>query len=503
MISRRGFIGLGAGALGIAAVGATAAQFAPAPSALPNYNGTDLLGDDATLHLVRRASFGPTPELLGQVRSMGANAWLDAQLSAKSDPLAAQVTAALPKLGWSAKQLYDERNNGSRDVLNDIIKATAFRAAWSPNQLQEVMTSFWSNHFNVYVKNSNGFEYRSDYDAAIRARALGSFTDLLTTVITHPSMLVFLNGNTSTKTNPNENLGRELLELHTLGVGNYTEEDVKNSALMLTGLSTKNSAFFYNEKSHFTGALSITSFNHANASASDGMTAIKAYLDFLAHSPVTAKHLATQLATRFVSDTPPDSLINKLSDVYLANDTKIAPVLRTLFTSSEFAQSVGQKYRPPFDDAMATLRVLGHRQPSTDAKQWSSLSSVVTNSSQVPLSWPTPDGYPNVITPWLSPASALARMNVHYDLAANKAFVTNNPGIKTLMPSTVPSDWAAAIDALAARVLFTNIRTEHRDAILTMINRQPSDTVSSAELEKLSSSTIVPALLNSPYFWTC
>jgi uncharacterized protein (DUF1800 family) len=353
------------------------------------------------------------------------------------------------------------------------------------------------------VKNSNGFQFRSDYDAAIRARALGSFTDLLTTVITHPSMLVFLNGNTSTKTNPNENLGRELLELHTLGVGNYTETDVKNSALMLTGLSTKNNAFFYNPVTHFTGALTITTFSHPNGSAADGMTAIKAYLDFLAHSPITAKFIATQLATRFVSDAPPESLINKLRDTYLANDTKIAPVLRTLFTSSEFAQSVGQKSRPPFDDAMASIRVLGHRQPSADAKQWVALNTVVTNSSQVPLSWPTPDGYPNVITPWLSPASALARMNVHYDLAANKAFATNNPGIKTLMPATVPSDWAAAIDALAARVLFTNIRTEHRDAILTMINKQPGDTVSSAELEKLSSSTIVPALLNSPYFWTC
>ncbi|MEY4102014.1 MAG: hypothetical protein RIR88_148, partial [Actinomycetota bacterium] len=373
MISRRGFLGLGAGALGVAAVGVgvTASQVGPSLG-LGNYSSTDLLGSDPALHLIRRATFGPTPELVAEVRSAGHTSWLDRQLavsSAEADPLKAPLQVALPKLGWTPTKLNDERNAGSRDVLNDIIKATAARAAWSPNQLQEVMASFWSNHFNVYVKNTNGFQFRADYDDALRAGALTSFSQLLRTVITHPAMLIYLNANTSTKTNPNENLGRELLELHTLGVGNYTEADVKNSALMLTGLSTRNNAFFYNPTTHYTGSLSITSFTHENRTPGDGMAAITAYLDFLAHSPVTAAHIATELATRFVSDTPPDSLIKKLTETYLANDTRIAPVLRTLFTSSEFAQSSGQKYRAPFDDAMATLRVLGHRMPANDA-QW-------------------------------------------------------------------------------------------------------------------------------------
>jgi uncharacterized protein (DUF1800 family) len=508
MISRRGFLSIGAGAAGVATVGVGVGLTTSRPGAsfsLANYSSADLLGNDPALHLVRRATFGPTTELLADVRAAGPSAWLDRQLavtSANADPLKAQLVGALPKLGWSPTKLNDERNSGSRDVLNDIIKGTAARAAWSPNQLHEVMASFWSNHFNVYVKNGNGFQFRVDYDDAMRAGALTSFSQLLQTVITHPAMLIYLNANTSTKTNPNENLGRELLELHTLGVGNYTEADVKNSALMLTGLGTRNNAFFYNPATHFTGTLTITSFTHENKTAADGQAAITAYLNFLARSPLTAAHIATELATRFVSDTPPDSLIATLTDVYLANDTRIAPVLRALFTSSEFAHSSGQKYRAPFDDAMATLRVLGHRMPSTDA-QWNALNKVVTSSAQVPLSWPTPDGYPNVITPWLSPASTLARMNTHYDLAAGKQFQSNFPGIKAVLPATLPATWAAAVDALAARILFTPIAIDHSRAILTMLGKKDSDPVTSAELESLAASTIVPALLNSPYQWMC
>ena len=102
-------------------------------------------------------------------------------------------------------------------------------------QVQEVMTEFWLNHLNVPANGDATFTWRFDYDRQIRARALGSFRDILYAAVTHPAMGIYLNNAVSTKSHPNENLGRELLELHTVGRGEYTEDDVKNSARILTG----------------------------------------------------------------------------------------------------------------------------------------------------------------------------------------------------------------------------------------------------------------------------
>ena len=507
-LSRRAFLGFGAGALGAAAVAGTVLSTTGGLS-LPGstYSGADLLGNDEVLHLLRRTTFGPTPELVAEVRAKGVNGWLDSQLAvsgASADPLRSTVESSLPKMAWSSTQLNDARKTGGTDVINDIIKATTFRAAWSPNQLLEVMTSFWSNHLNVFVKNSNGFAFRRDYDDVIRAGALGSFTELLQKTTTHPAMLVYLNANTSTKTNPNENLGRELLELHTLGVGNYSEDDVKNSALMLTGLSIKNAAFFWNPASHHTGSLTIAGFTHANTSstAAAGQAAIAEYLSFLAHQPATAKRIATQLATRFVADDPPTSLIDKLSSTYLANDTQIAPVLKTLFTSSEFRRSVGMKSREPYADAIASIRVLGYKAPAAGATQWGTLSSTSLLAGQQPLSWPTPDGYPNTIDPWLGAASALARMNMHSDLANAKTIAALSPGWKKLASAEAGQPWADVLATMEQRVLFTTIKPEHREAVLTLINKKATDTATATDLEALVPTAVLPALLNSPYHWS-
>lgn len=507
-LSRRAFLGIGAGTLGAAAVAGTVIG-ASGGFSLParTYSGADLLGTDEVLHLVRRATFGPTPELVAEVRAKGVNGWLDSQLAvsgASADPLRNTIESSLPKMTWSSAQLTEARRTGGTDVINDIIKATTFRAAWSPNQLLEVMTSFWSNHFNVYVKNSNGFPFRREYDDIIRAGALGSFTELLQKATTHPAMLLYLNANTSTKTNPNENLGRELLELHTLGVGNYTEEDVKNSALMLTGLSIKNSAYFWNAAAHYTGALNIAGFNHANGSATAvaGQAAIADYLSYLAHQPATAKRIATQLATHFVSDAPPASLVDKLASTYLTNDTQIAPVLKTLFTSNEFRRSVGAKSREPFSDAIATIRVLGYKAPSAGAAQWGTLSSMSLLAGQQPLSWPTPDGYPRTIDPWLGAASVLARMNMHSDLANAKTIAALSPGWKKIAAAEAGQPWGDVLATMERRVLFTTTKPEHREAVLALINKKTTDTATAAELEALVPTAVLPALLNSPYHWS-
>ena len=158
-------------------------------------------------------------------------------------------------------------------------------------------------------------------------------------------MLLYLDNNLSTATHPNENLGRELLELHTVGRGHYTEEDVRNSARILTGWSVERPptwAPVYKASTHWRGPVQVMGFRDANA-AKDGRALTRRYLTYLAHHPATAQRVAGRLATKFVRDDPPRALVDELAQVYLDNDTAIAPVLRALVASKAFAGAVGAR----------------------------------------------------------------------------------------------------------------------------------------------------------------
>ena len=222
------------------------------------------------------------------------------------------------------------------------------------------MTEFFENHLHVPVQDDGVFGFRAAYGKLIRSHALGRFDQMLVAAITHPAMGTSLDNASSTKSAPNENLGRELLELHTVGRGNHTEDDVKNSARILTGYRVdmwRTWNAWYDLPSHWTGPVNVLGFSHANAAA-DGRPVAEAYLTYLAHHPATARRLAKKLAVRFVSDSPSDGLVQHLADVYLANQTAIVPVLQALVAHPEFGASPGAKVRTPTDDVVATYRAL-------------------------------------------------------------------------------------------------------------------------------------------------
>lgn len=499
-LSRRGIIRGGIGALGVAAAGAIGFEALDARTgsvASARYPVSALLAADAATHFVRRATFGPTPALINEVRKVGIAAWIDREAATPAeqiDPLRPALEATLPRLAESPAELYAQRTSGGQGVLMDLAMATAARAAFSPRQLHEVMTMFWQDHFNVYLRSGDGTEFRADYDRAIRSASLTSFSQLLRTVELHPAMLRYLNANVSTKQNPNENLGREMLELHTIGIGNYGQPDVVAAAQLLTGLTVSNSAFAYAPGRHYVGPVSIAGFHTANASAASGLSAITAYLDYLAHHPATAKRIATKLATRFVSDTPSASLIATLAKTYLDNDTRIVPVLKALFTSSEFAASVGAKLRPPLGDAIATIRILGFPQ-DLSAAGLKRLLSVMQTVQQLPYDHPMPDGYPLTADAWENPSSALARMNAHYDLAVARPV--------SALFATAPRNWGALVDATAAALVLTTLRPEHRAALLAFVGKREGDPVTAIDLNSKLPTVVAPAILSSPYHWSC
>ena len=396
-LTRRRLFGMaaaGAGGLAVTSVAAPAAGAAEAGS------GADFVPDDLNLHLLRRATFGPTPAANAAIKKQGRKAWIDRQLAPSTidDSTCAQlIKSRFPRVSWTIPEARDGLEPFSWDLMYDVTAATIARAAWSKRQLFEVMVEFWSNHLNVTNPSDRVWDNRQDYDRqVIRKHALGRFEDMLIASATHPSMLLYLNNADSTKDNPNENYGRELLELHSVSVdGGYNEQDMRNSTLVMTGFGVnwERGTFQYTSREHYRGPVSIMGFSDPNPDA-DGYGVGIRYLKYLANHPSTAHHIAYKLCQRFVSDTPDPALVDRLANTYLYRETAIAPVLRQLFLSAEFAASVGQKVRRPVEDLMATLRILGYGPDREGRQGMQALVWISDSMGQQPLGWSPPERVP-------------------------------------------------------------------------------------------------------------
>jgi hypothetical protein len=396
-----------------------------AAEAAPHHHHADLLSSHAR-HLVGRFSYGVTPGLAREVRRHGgARDWFEWQLSPHRvpDPHGKALDRWFPHLRWSPSKvahMNDTGRVGGWEVMTDYQNWLLLRRMLSRRQLLEVMTEFWENHFNVPVSADGVYTWRVRYGRAIRARALESFESLLQAVSVHPAMGMYLGNAVSDKDHPNENQGRELLELHTVGL-HYTERDVVASARILTGWRVdmwNTWAAFYDPGSHYHKHVRVLGFHSKNASP-NGVHVTRQYLHYLAHHPATATHIATKLATAFVSDDPPRSLVRHLARVYRHHGTQIKPVLRALVDSHEFKHSVGRVIRDPENDLVATYRLLGvHvRRPHAADRAAHQLVWQAGSMGQEPMAWPAPNGRPIVGAAWSSPSRVMGSMSTHYSMA--------------------------------------------------------------------------------------
>jgi uncharacterized protein (DUF1800 family) len=341
-------------AIGTAVAGsglATSLLEASPAQAVTTTDPASYLPHDPYLHLLRRATWGPTPSMAKRIHAMGPSAWLEQQLAPRTiddTACSTMIATRFPILSTSVRDAFTNLD-GTWDLMQQLGVAAIARATWSRRQLFEVMVDFWSNHLNVTNPSDNVWWSRHDYDrTVIRRHALGKFSTMLTASATHPAMMMFLNNAESTGDNPNENYGRELLELHTVGAdAGYTETEMHTSALVLSGfgISWETGEFAYHPGDHYTGHVSVMGWSAANTSAANGRAVGLSYLNYLAHHPATAQRIATKLCQRFVSDTPPASLVRRVAAAYLANDTAIVPTLRTLFGSAAFPLSKGHAAR--------------------------------------------------------------------------------------------------------------------------------------------------------------
>ncbi len=440
-VSRRGVL------MGAAAAGAATAV--PLQLALPSvaegaylprvrhYRRT-ALPTAATLHMANRFSYGYTPAIRREMRAAGGpEAWFMRQLSpgSISDRTAASFSNWFPTLRRTAREHWSHQDIGNGyayQIEADHARWTLLRRIYSRRQVYEQMAEFWLNHLHVHNSADLQWLWRHRYDALIRAHALGRFDQMLQAAIIHPTMLTYLDADLSMVDRSggtpveliNENLGRELLELHTVGrTAGYTEEMVKDSARILTGWTIDRLRSWdrtYEPSIHYTGPVQVLGFSRTNSDR-DGRAVLKDYLNYLAHHPATAQRIARKLAIRFVSDAPSQRLVDHLAQVFRSSGTDIKATLRALVRDREFKGSKGKKVRTPTDDLCATVRTLGATivKPTAENSAAKAIYHISSQMGQTPFGWGPPDGFPQTAAAWSTPGRMMGSFKAHNSLAGH------------------------------------------------------------------------------------
>jgi len=435
------------------------------------------LDDAAQLHLLRRATHGPTPDSRAEIARLGSRAWLEAQLNPASIDDSA-VDAFIRRFPNYQRSAEDVVRGGYQAVewnlMFDVGRITLARQIWSRRQLLEVVVDVWNNLLHVACPSSDVWSSRQDYDrTVIRRHAFGSFADMLVDSARNPAMLQFLDNTSSRAGAPNENYARECLELHTVGVeAGYSEADVKTAARLLTGLrATDAGASVFDASRHDGSGGTIFGFSYPAHAPADGFRWIEAYLRWLAVHPATATRVSRRLAVRFVSDDPPASLVDRMAQVWRAGAGQIVPVLRTMFTSAEFAASAEAKTRTPQEDFVASLRTLGTGMEPSGTAGIVKLFWHALDSGHAPMAWPAPNGYPDVAAAWASPSGTLLRWNRHMDFAGGWYPQELRFQPATSLLDALPGTWGGLVDALALRLAGSPLGADERNALLSYTGR--------------------------------
>ncbi len=499
----------------------------------------ELPADQQIMQALNRLTFGPKPGDIQKVRAVGLDKWMDEQLhperisDAAMDAFMAHYTAINENQHDLLKQYAEmqrTKRTAKKDPHSELANAKtradsmAFRkelmqqfggifqlgaqlqseriarAVGSERQLEEVMTDFWLNHFNVYIrKGGPEVYYLADYEkSVIRPNSLGKFRELLEAVAKSPAMLFYLdNARSIADSNHktlgsaegrgraanlarfrrleaagrlndqqkqrlqqlmtrmpqglNENYGRELLELHTLGVdGGYTQQDVIGVARAFTGWSINQPAqgggFVFRPDVH--DADEKTVFGH-KLPAGRGMEDAEDVLTIVSRSPATANFIATKLARRFVSDNPPQSLVDRAAATFIKTDGDIRETLRTIITSPEFFSQAAfrSKVKSPFEVVASAMRALNAPPDST-----SRTALAVGYLGQPIYGHQAPNGWPETGESWMNTGAILNRINFGMGVAAGRLpGVSFNaiPGLDTLRAASR----AKQVDAVVASIL--------------------------------------------------
>src|SRR5271166_3670945 len=362
-------------------------------------------------------------------------------------------------------------NNRVAVINTEVQSSKLLRAVYSDCQLEEVLTDFWFNHFNVFIgKGADRYLITAYERDVIRPHVLGKFKDLLVATAQSPAMMFYLDnwqsegpdsdaargvparGPNSGMNNPmgrrgmmypaphasrpqqpppnaqnnqqkrrdglNENYARELMELHTLGVnGGYTQQDVTQVARVFTGWSIdeprQGGGFVYKPRLHEPGEKTVLGHKIKDKGENEGIQV----LEILAHHPSTARFVSTQLAQRFVSDDPPQSLIDAMSKTFLKTDGDIRQVLQAMFRAPEFwaPEAYRARVKTPFEFVVSSLRAM-----QAEISDPQPLLAMLNKMGMPLYGMQPPTGYSTKADVWVNSSALLDRMNFGLALATNR-----------------------------------------------------------------------------------
>lgn len=386
-------------------------------------------------------------------------------------------------------------NNPQEVVMDELVEGKILRATYSERQLQEVMTDFWVNHFNVFVGKGPERYFIASYEReVIRPRAMGKFEDLLVATAQSPAMLFYLDNWLSIgpdsdvargipehgsavwrrpmlanrqNSGLNENYGRELMELHTLGVnGGYTQKDVTEVARVFTGWTLKKpwdgGGFTFDERMHERGDKSVLGHRIKSNGEQEGMELLR----ILAHHPATAKFVCTKLAMRFVSDSPPPALVDRMAKTFLKKDGDIREVLKTMLRSPEFwsDDAYRAKVKTPLEFVVSSLRA-----SDADVADARPIAGRLRQLGMAPYGMQPPTGYSMKAEAWVNSSALLGRMNFALALAAGKVRGTE-VNWENVLGNTPAADAQQVLTNLENDLLAGDVSPQTHDTISARLN---------------------------------
>jgi uncharacterized protein (DUF1800 family) len=385
--------------------------------------------------------------------------------------------------------------NPEQVVVDELMQAKIVRAIYSERQLDEVMTDFWMNHFNVFINKGADRYLLTSYERdAIRPHVMGKFEDLLVATAKSPAMMFYLDNWMSVGPDSdialgiaphkgsygsrgpqkphkpkqpsglNENYGRELMELHTLSVnGGYSQKDVTEVAKVFTGWTldqpVKGSGFHFEPRSHEPGNKIVLGHRIKENGEKEGLEV----LHLLAHNPKTAHFISQKLAMRFVSDNPPPALVDRMTETFLKKDGDIREVLRTLFKSPEFwsPDAYRTKVKTPLEFVVSAVRASG-----AEVEDARALVGTLNNMGMMPYGMMPPTGYSMKAETWVNSSALLGRMNFALGLSAGKIKgVKVDPASLDMGNAAGTADAQLALAALESSLLTGDISKQTHDTI--------------------------------------
>ncbi|HWB53241.1 MAG TPA: DUF1800 domain-containing protein [Tepidisphaeraceae bacterium] len=462
-------------------------------------NKTDSYDWTKAAHLLNRAGFGGTEEEIQKAMKLGPQGAVDWLMDFPDAPAEEQSQTDVPDLSSIAeypssfkelRQMFAGKSEEERKELRQKFQranAEAVRAsvqwwltrmAYGPNPMQEKLTLFWHGHFTTSARDERSATAMWQQNELLRRMSAGNYKEFVHLISKDPAMLDYLNNEQNRKQHPNENYAREVMELFTLGIGNYTEQDVREGARAFTGWAHDGDEFIFRKYFHDDGIKTFLG-QTGNFDGDD-------VINIIFEQPACPRFISKELFEWFVRPAPDPSLVNSMAEVLKENNWELRPLLRTMLTSKIFyhPDTIGVQIKCPIQLVVGTTRQL-----NVEIPRLRGIAGALQQMGQVPFYPPNVRGWPGGNS-WISTSSLFVRYNTDVYLAGGStlpAFFRQRGGGRTLMhaggggetvdfdPSSPSEPSNEVVDHWVARLIARPIADDKRQVLLNALNEAGDD----------------------------